>query len=203
MRRPPPTADFKRPRGTRRSWIAAGRRALRRSCGQSKPTGTPRHKGGLRYMRKLIMIAIAALALAVPAVSSASFTAVGVTAPLGFPSYYEDSTSLQVGLCIEDPGCPASPALIDMVPDKDGEAFYQLAGATLEGKVEGRDGLVAVDFNVEAAFLDGTPITFGRIQFTAKNLVPNETYTVDHPYGQSHFTVDASGNLAGALRAAQ
>ena len=54
----------------------------------------------------------------------------------------------------------------------DGEAFYQLANATLDGvKVAGRDASVIVDFNVEAAFLDADPITFGRIQFTAKNLL--------------------------------
>ena len=86
----------------------------------------------------------------------------------------------------------------------DGEAFYHLANATLDGvKVAGRDASVIVDFNVEAAFLDADPITFGRIQFTAKNLLANTTYTVEHPYGTSTFTTDGSGNLAGGLRAAQ
>jgi hypothetical protein len=62
---------------------------------------------------------------------------------------------------------------------------------------------VTVDFDVEAAFLDTTPITFGRIQFTANNLEPGATYTVDHPYGTSHFTVDDNGDLVGGRRAAQ
>jgi hypothetical protein len=116
-----------------------------------------------------------------------------------FPTYYEDSTGLQVGLCIEDPGCPASPAVNDMV-GPDGEAFYQLANATVTAS-GGKS--VTIDFNLEAAFLDADPITFGRIQFTASGLVPNATYTVDHPYGTSHFTVGANGALVGGARAAQ
>jgi len=117
----------------------------------------------------------------------------------GFPTYYQDSTPLQVGLCIEDPGCPASPPAGDMKAP-DGEAFYQLANAAVTGTA-GQS--VTVDFNVEAAYLDDAPITFGRIQFTAKGLEPGETYTVDHPYGRSHFTVDANGDLVGGKRAAQ
>ena len=144
---------------------------------------------------------MAAAAFAGPA--QASLTVAGPVSPLNFPSYYEDSTGLQIALCIDDPGCPASPQLGDMI-GPDGEAFYQLANATLDGvKVAGRDASVIVDFNVEAAFLDADPITFGRIQFTAKNLLANTTYTVEHPYGTSTFTTDGSGNLAGGLRAAQ
>jgi len=144
---------------------------------------------------------MAAAVFAGPA--QASLSVAGPVSPLNFPSYYEDSTGLQIALCIEDPGCPASPPLGDMV-GPDGEAFYQLANATLDGiNVAGRDASVVVDFNVEAAFLDADPITFGRIQFTAKNLLANTTYTVEHPYGTSTFTTDASGNLAGNRRAAQ
>jgi hypothetical protein len=141
---------------------------------------------------------VAAAAFAVPA--NANLSAVGPVDPasLPFPTYYEDSTGLQVGLCIEDPLCPASPKASDMVAP-DGEAFYQLATAT----VDGAGASVTVDFDVEAAFLDTTPITFGRIQFTANGLVPNATYTVEHPYGTSHFTVGANGNLTGGARAAQ
>jgi hypothetical protein len=142
---------------------------------------------------------VAAAALAGPA--QASFSAAGPVDPASFPfpTYYEDSTGLKVGLCIDDPGCPASPKASDMV-GPDGEAFYQLANATVTAP-GGKS--VTVDFNVEAAFLDADPITFGRIQFTASGLVPNATYTVDHPYGTSHFTVGADGKLVGGARAAQ
>ena len=80
----------------------------------------------------------------------------------------------------------------------DGEAFYQLANATLTPRSRPRR-LVIVDFNVEAAFLDADPITFGRIQFTAKNLVANATYTVDHPYGTSTFTTDGTATSRAAF----
>jgi hypothetical protein len=159
-------------------------------------------RGARRRTRAGITTAVAifaAAALASPA--GASLTAAGPVDPasLPFPTYYQDSTGLQIGLCIEDPLCPASPKAADMV-GPDGEAFYQLATAT----VDGAGASVTVDFDVEAAFLDAqTPITFGRIQFTATGLVPNATYTVEHPYGTSHFTVGANGNLTGGARAAQ
>ncbi len=89
---------------------------------------------------------MAAAAFAGPA--QASLSVAGPVSPLNFPSYYEDSTGLQIALCIDDPGCPASPQLGDMI-GPDGEAFYQLANATLDGvKVAGRDASVIVDFNV-------------------------------------------------------
>jgi hypothetical protein len=156
---------------------------------------------GRRRTRAAISTAaaiVAAAALAGPASANLAAVSPDISA-FGFPTYYQDSTPLQVGLCIEDPGCPASPKAGDMKAP-DGEAFYQLANATVTGT--GGES-VTVDFNVEAAFLDDTPITFGRIQFTAHNLEPGATYTVDHPYGQSHFTVDDNGDLVGGRRAAQ
>ena len=141
---------------------------------------------------------VAAAALAGPA--SANLTAMSPDLnPFGFPAYYQDSSGLQVGLCIEDPGCPASPAASDMV-GPDGEAFYQLANGTVTAP-GGKS--VTVDFNIEGAFLDADPQAFGRIQFTATGLVPNATYTVEHPYGTSHFTVDADGELIGGDRSKQ
>jgi hypothetical protein len=152
--------------------------------------------------RAAITTAAALVAAAVFAgTASANLSAAGPVNPNGFPfpSYYQDSTGLQVALCIEDPQCPASPPSSDMV-GPDGEAFYQLANAEVTGS-GGKS--VTVDFNVEAAFLDADPITFGRIQFTAKGLQPNSTYTVEHPYGTSHFTTGGNGDLAGGARAAQ
>jgi hypothetical protein len=141
---------------------------------------------------------VAAAALAGPA--SANLTAMSPDLnPFGFPTYYEDSTGLQLGLCIEDPLCPTSPAAADLIAP-DGEAFYQLANATVTAP-GGKS--VTVDFNVEGAFLGNAPQTFGRIQFTAKGLEPNATYTVDHPYGTSHFTVGPKGDLVSGARSGQ
>jgi len=142
---------------------------------------------------------VAAAAFAVPA--SANLTAAGPVDPasFAFPTYYQDSTGLKVALCIEDPACPASPPAADFI-GPDGEAFYQLANATVTAP-GGKS--VTVDFNVEGAFLDADPQTFGRIQFTATGLEPDATYTVEHPYGTSHFTVGPDGTLVGRTRAAQ
>jgi len=160
-------------------------------------------KEGARVRRNRTRAAIttavamaAAAAFAGPA--QASLTAAGPTSPLRFPAYYQDSTGLQLGLCVADPGCPASPPLADTV-GPDGEAFYQLANATVTAPGKS----VTADFNLEGAFLGLDPITFGRIQFTAHGLTPDTTYTVDQPYGTSQFTTSATGDLVGAARAAQ
>jgi len=168
-----------------------------------------RTKEGARARRNRTRAAIttaaaiaAAAAFAVPA--SANLSATGPTAPNGFPAYYEDSTPLQVGVCINDPGCPASPPVLEDVVNHD-EAFYQLAGGTVTGKPgdELPNASVTVDFNVEAAFLNGKPITFSRIQFKAEGLRGNTTYTVEHPYGTSHFTTESDGTLLGGKASAQ
>jgi hypothetical protein len=156
-------------------------------------------------MRAAITTATAIAAVAAFAgPASANLSAVGPTAPNGFPAYFEDSTPLQVGLCINDLGCPASPPVLEDVINHD-EAFYQLAGGTVTGK-SGDDlpnANVTVDFNVEAAFLSGKPITFSRIQFKAEGLRGNTTYTVEHPYGTSHFTTEPDGTLLGGKASAQ
>src|SRR4051812_29546623 len=161
-------------------------------------------KEGARVRRNRTRAAITTIAALGPAAAfagpaNASLTAAGPASPLGFPSYYQDSTGLQIGLCLEDPFCPASPKVQDMT-GPDGEAFYQLATST----VSGGGAEITVDFDIEAAFLDATtPITFGRIQFTASGLQRNATYTVEHPYGTSQFTVGANGDLKGGARAGQ
>ena len=162
-------------------------------------------RAGRNRTRAAITTAVAIIATAAFAVpASANLTATGPVAPNGFPAYYEDSTTLQVGLCIDDPGCPASPPVLEDVVNHD-EAFYQLASGTVTGKA-GDDlpnASVTVDFNVEAAFLNGKPITFGRIQFKATGLRGNTTYTVEHPYGTSTFKTESNGTLVGGKAAAQ
>jgi hypothetical protein len=137
---------------------------------------------------------MAAAAFAGPA--QAELTAFGPPMPIGFPSYYEDSNAMQLGLCINDPGCPSSPPVMEPVAPND-ESFYYMAAATVSSGTSS----VTVDFNVEAAYIGEDPITFGRIQFTANGMVPNAEYTVLHPWGQSKFTVEPDGTLKGGARA--
>jgi hypothetical protein len=142
--------------------------------------------------------AIAAAAFAGPA--SANLSVTGPVSPAtGFPAWYQDANGTQLELCIADPLCPASPPAADFKAP-DGEAFYQLASATATGP-DGQE--VTVDFNIEAAFLDADPITFGRIQVTLKGMEPNSDYTITHPYGTGTWTSDANGELLGGDRTRQ
>jgi len=152
------------------------------------------------YPRLAIAVLAAVLALVTPA--HAALTAVGPVDPVnGFPAWYQDANGVQLVLCIADPGCPLSPAVADFVAP-DGEAFYQLASATVTAP---NGGTVTVDFNVEGAFLGTGPdaqITFGRLQVGMSGMQPNATYTVTHPYGSGQWTTDAAGDLLRGARAA-
>jgi hypothetical protein len=117
-----------------------------------------------------------------------------------FPTWYDDGAGTKLGLCVNDPLCPAGPPVFTNQAPND-EAFYMLASADLSGP-NGQS--VTMEFAIEAAWLDPeTPITFGRIQATLDGLEPNATYTVEHPWGVSHFTTEPDGSLKGGKRAAQ
>ena len=158
-----------------------------------------RARGGRRRTRAVITAAAAmaaAAALAGPA--QASLSAVSpVLLQSGHPFSYTDPSGLSLELCINDPGCPASPPVLENAVPND-EAFYQLASATAS---EGGKS-VTVDFNLEAAYL-ASAITFGRIQATLEGLEPNGVYTITHPYGTTTFTADENGELRSGDRAGQ
>jgi hypothetical protein len=159
-----------------------------------------------RRTRAIITTAAALAATAAFAgPASANLGAFGPLAPVGFPSYYEDTQGVQLALCIDDPRCPSAPPVLEPVAPND-EAFYFTAASGVAGTntISGGNATVDVEFAVEAAYLDPeTPITFGRIQFTARGLQPDTEYTVEHPWGTSHFTTEPDGTLLGGKRAAQ
>jgi hypothetical protein len=141
---------------------------------------------------------VAAAAFAVPA--NANLTAVSPElGNSGHPAWYEDATGLRMGLCVNDPKCPAAPPQLGPQPPND-EAFYSMASADLLGP-GGQE--INISFDIEAAFLDQTPITFGRIQVGLDNVEPNGVYTVEHPYGTDTWTAEPDGTLLGGKRAAQ
>jgi hypothetical protein len=141
-------------------------------------------------------VLVTAAAFAVPA--NASLSAVSpVLLESGHPFSYTDPSGLSLELCINDPGCPASPPVLENKAPND-EAFYQLASSTASAGSKS----VTMDFNLEAAYL-ASAITFGRIQATLRGLEPNGVYTVTHPYGETQFTAGPDGNLVGGARAAQ
>src|SRR3954447_20802889 len=90
---------------------------------------------GARFARRRTRAAIttalaltAAAAIAVPAQASLS-AASPVLLESGHPFSYTDPSGLSLELCINDPGCPASPPVLENAAPND-EAFYQLASAT-------------------------------------------------------------------------
>jgi hypothetical protein len=164
-------------------------------------------KDGARHARRRTRATIttaaallAAAAFAGPA--QASLSAMGNVEPnsVPFPTWYDDGVGTKLALCVDDPLCPAGPPVFTNQAPND-EAFYMLASADLTGP-NGQS--VTMEFAIEAAWLDPeTPITFGRIQATLDGLEPNATYTVEHPWGVSHFTTEPDGTLKGGKRAAQ
>jgi hypothetical protein len=123
-------------------------------------------------------------------------------APAGHPAWYEDSSGLRLGLCVDDPLCPAAPPVLEPKAPND-EAFYSSATADLSGP--GSQSF-SISFDVEAAYLGDTvdsAITFGRIQLSMDGVTPNGVYTVEHPYGTDTWTAEPDGTLLGGRRAAQ
>src|SRR4051794_19033464 len=161
--------------------------APRRSRAAGRATGLAALGAGL-------LLAVAALA----APAQANLAVTGLMNPqTGFPAWYEDANGTRLELCINDPGCPVAPPVLEPVAPND-EAFYSLVSGTATGPA-GQEA--TMDFAVEAAFLD-TPITFGRVQVTLNGMEPNSDYTVTYPYGTAVWTSDDNGNMVGGFRAA-
>ena len=151
-----------------------------------------------RRMRWVVAAAAVLGASVLPAPAHATLALTGPMDPvLGFPAWYEDANGTRLQLCINDPGCPVSPPVLEPVAPND-EAFYSLVNADLTGPA---GQTVSMEFAIEAAFLD-TPVTFGRVQVTMSGMQPNTDYTFTHPYGTAVWTTDANGNMLSGFRAA-
>jgi hypothetical protein len=113
----------------------------------------------------------------------------------GYPVWYKDSRGKRLELCLDgsNPLCgfaagefdPANPLFSLKNGNFPEEAFYQLAGAAIT-MPSGGDAVAT--FALEAAWAneivqDGDQIVFGRVRFRIDDLVPNQAYTITHPYG--------------------
>jgi hypothetical protein len=129
----------------------------------------------------------------------------------GFPVWYKDDTTDASGkarrleLCLDKDNalCGFLPgdvpdetkpiAFPDNFPE---EAFYMLVGSGID--VPGGGQLVST-FALEAAFanevVQGDQMVFGRVRFIGKDLTPNATYTITHPYGVDELTADDTGTI--------
>jgi hypothetical protein len=157
-------------------------------------------------VRAAALLAAVALSLAMAAQARASLTAVGPTVPrYGFPEYYQDSTGLRLGLCVEngDPFCTstapsAGPAMITSNPSSTNfpeETFWWSAQADIDRPVGQTATIIIAQ---EAAFANGPveagqQMAFGRVRIRIDGLQPGADYTVTHPYGGGTFTANAAG----------
>lgn len=128
----------------------------------------------------------------------------------GFPLWYEDAADPPVRLeLVWKPGDAKAPVVIE--PEESGplrnilafpgEAFYMLAEARMVSGGGPRNGRVRVVLALEATFggagdvVDGQQIVFGRTRFRIDDAVPDQTYTLTHPYGVMQGKADAKGRV--------
>jgi ASPM-SPD-2-Hydin domain-containing protein/HYDIN/CFA65/VesB family protein len=169
----------------------AERFALSPCC--SVPTGrSSRARGAPVALATLLALVLVALTSS-PA--HAALSAVGpVDATTSFPSYYQDAKGLRVEPCLDGPPL-CSAAASDLVAP-DGEAFYNLAGATQTTRNNGKANLTLA---LEAAYAgggSGQEVVFSRIRFTdSGGLLPGRTYKVTHPFGVDSFVANAAGAI--------
>jgi hypothetical protein len=121
-------------------------------------------------------------------------TKVGPIGDYGYPVWYKDSKGKRLELCLDgaNPLCgfvagdfPEDPKLNVKTGNFPGEAFYQLASASI---VLPSGGDADAVFALEAAWAnelvqDGDQIVFGRVRFRIDDLKIGGEYTITHPYG--------------------
>jgi hypothetical protein len=121
-------------------------------------------------------------------------TKVGPIGDYGYPVWYKDSKGKRLELCLDgkNPLCgfatgdfPSDPLLNVKTGNFPGEAFYQLASASIALPSGGDADAV---FALEAAWANevvqaGDQIVFGRVRFRIDDLEVGEKYTITHPYG--------------------
>src|SRR4051794_23722742 len=200
------TARDARCRGAPRATETLGRR------GKSSKEGRPlhwtacmasAHRGGRAYTRTgLATVGLVASFAALPVAADAALTIQPNAPALGFPASVDDTvagfslTSCQdnSGFCVETPA--PNPTQPLSVPDNyppDGEAFYQIAEATVPNA-----GIGLARFALEQAFTTADPVAgqqimFGRIRFRFQGLKPGTKYRMTHPYGVDEIVADGGG----------
>ena len=161
------------------------------------------HRGGRAYTRTgLATVGLVASFAALPVAADAALTIQPNAPALGFPASVDDTvgafslTSCQdnSGFCVETPA--PNPTQPLSVPDNytpDGEAFYQIAEATVPNA-----GIGLARFALEQAFTTADPVAgqqimFGRIRFRFQGLKPGTKYRMTHPYGVDEIVADGGG----------
>ncbi|MDR7077551.1 hypothetical protein J2Y03_002575 [Neobacillus niacini] len=127
---------------------------------------------------------------------------VGPIGEYGYPVWYKDSNGKRLELCLDgaNPLCgfpagefPTDPNLNVKAGNFPGEAFYQLASASITLP---SGGDADATFALEAAWAneivqDGDQIVFGRVRFRVDDLLTGSKYTITHPYGVDEIVATA------------
>ncbi len=150
----------------------------------------------------ILLVALLLLGLGSASTARADLTAVGPISPdNGYPLWYEDSSGLRLGLCLDQGGrClleapnPGDPIEF---PDNFGpEAFWWSAETDIVAA--GGEQLLLV-LALESAFggaegiEDGNQIAFGRIRIRLGGVTPGAEFTVTHPFGVDVVQADDTG----------
>lgn len=141
-----------------------------------------------------LVLATALLPLsALPAHAAGKATSADL-GPQGFPLWYEDARGQRLDLCVDNLNCLN--ASVNLTPFAGGEAAYWSAAAELPALLAG-DGRASLDLAVSAGFdpTTGDPVTFGRIRLRLRNLTPDASYTITHPYGVETLVTDGNGDF--------
>lgn len=139
-----------------------------------------RPRGCVPTVLTVTVMAVATLQLAASPAEAVVRTT-QVLGPQGFPQWYEDADGQRLELCLDGPNCSTVSALLN--PAAGGEAMYWGAVAAPPAELAGQ----GLEIDVSAGFdpTTGNPLVSGRIRIRVRGLVPGETYTLTHPYGQA------------------
>lgn len=156
-------------------------------------------------VKRMFSILVAVVCLAVVATPGFALQAVGpITAPGGFPMYYQDNAGLSLELCLDDdtnfcfkdPIDPTDPGQVLL--GIGGEVFWWMAGALATTTAGGAAELgLAVEgtFGGAHEVVNGNQIAFGRVRVRIDIPVAGD-YVVDHPYGRLEFPNTPAGRRA-------
>lgn len=156
-------------------------------------------------LNRFFSILVAVVCLAVVATPGFALQAVGdITAPGGFPMFYQDNSGLNLELCLDDdpnfcfkdPIDPTDPGQVTL--GIGGEVFWWMAGASATTSAGGAAELgLAVEgtFGGAHEVVNGNQIAFGRVRVRVDIPVAGD-YVVDHPYGQLQFPNTPAGRRA-------
>ena len=166
--------------------------------GDGRRASSARNTKGARLAVAGVLASLAVF----PAAADAALTVQPNAPQLGFPASVTDASSGislmscqdTSGFCVETPAPnPTQPLSVPGNYTPDGEAFYQLADATVPNA-----GIGLARFALEQAFTTADPtagqqIMFGRIRFRFGGLKPGTKYRVTHPFGVDEVIADGSG----------